>query len=89
MTTSLLTQLSDLAGKAFKTLDLDPAFGKVVVSQRRELGQFQCNGALGAAKQAKRNPREIADQIVSQLEQTGLFSELSLAARIYQYAFKR
>lgn len=79
MTTSLLTQLSDLAGKAFTALGLDPAFGKVVVSQRRELGQFQCNGALGAAKQAKRNPREIADQIVSQLEQTGLFSELSLA----------
>ncbi|MEH6547492.1 MAG: arginine--tRNA ligase [Sneathiella sp.] len=79
MTTSLLTQLSALAGKAFTALDLNPAFGKVVVSQRRELGQFQCNGALGAAKQAKRNPREIAEQIVTQLEQTGLFRDLSLA----------
>ncbi len=79
MTTSLLNQLSSLVGQAFSKLDLDPSLGKVVVSQRRELGQFQCNGALAAAKQAKRNPREIAETIVTELKATGLFADLSLA----------
>jgi len=79
VTTSLLNQLSDLVGQAFEECDLDPSFGKVVVSQRRELGQFQCNGALGAAKKAKKNPREIAGKIVAKLEKTGIFNELSLA----------
>ena len=79
MTASLLTLLSELVGQAFVKMDLEPSFGKVVVSQRRELGQFQCNGALGAAKKAKRNPREIAEAILSELENSGHFSELSLA----------
>lgn len=79
MTTSLINQLSALVGQAFSKCDLDSALGKVVVSQRRELGQFQCNGALAAAKAAKRNPREIAEKIVAELEATGLFAELSLA----------
>lgn len=79
MTTSLLEQLGALAGQAFGAIGLDPSFGRIVPSQRRELGQFQCNGALAAAKQAKRNPREIAEAVVAELEKTGLFRELSLA----------
>nr|WP_240953387.1 arginine--tRNA ligase [Sneathiella chinensis] len=71
--------MSALVGQAFAQCDLDSSLGRVVVSQRRELGQFQCNGALAAAKAAKRNPREIADQIVAKLQETGHFSDLSLA----------
>ncbi|MEX0582317.1 MAG: arginine--tRNA ligase [Sneathiella sp.] len=79
MTASLLTLLSQIAGQAFKTLGLDASYGMVVPSQRRKLGQFQCNGALAAAKQAKRNPREIATEVLAELEKSGLFSELTLA----------
>ncbi len=79
MTHSLISQLSSIAGAAFQKCGLDTSHGKVVISQRRELGQFQCNGALAAAKQAKRNPREIATEIVDVLQATGLFSDLSLA----------
>ncbi len=79
MTASLLSQLSQIAGLAFETVGLDTSYGMVVPSQRRELGQFQCNGALAAAKQAKRNPREIATEVLAELEKTGLFSELTLA----------
>jgi arginyl-tRNA synthetase len=68
-----------LVGQAFESKGLDRSLGKVVPSQRRELGQFQCNGALAAAKQAKQNPRGIAEQVVSELESTGLFRELTLA----------
>ncbi|WP_321575854.1 arginine--tRNA ligase [Sneathiella sp. P13V-1] len=79
MTASLLTQLSARVGQVFETCDLDPKFGKVVLSQRRELGQFQCNGALAAAKSAKKNPRDIAQTVLEALEKTGIFAELSLA----------
>lgn len=79
VTISLLNQLSILVGQIFTKNDLDPKHGKVVLSQRRELGQFQCNGALAAAKIAKKNPREIADVILKDLEATGLFDELSIA----------
>ena len=79
MTVSLLSQLSQIAGQAFSTVGLDTSYGMIVPSQRRELGQFQCNGALAAAKQAKRNPREIATEVLAELEKTGLFLELTLA----------
>ncbi|MCG8490660.1 MAG: arginine--tRNA ligase [Sneathiellales bacterium] len=79
MTASLLNQLSSLVGQVFTEMDLEPELGRVVISQRRELGQFQCNGALAAAKKARKNPREIAENVVQALEETGHFSELSLA----------
>jgi arginyl-tRNA synthetase len=79
VTTSLLNQLSQIVGQAFEAKGLDSSAGRVVPSQRPELGQFQCNGALAEAKKAGRNPREIADEIVKELEKTGLFTELTLA----------
>ena len=79
MTTSLLNQLSQLVGQAFDAVGIDPSFGKTSPSQRRDLGQFQCNGALAAAKKIGRNPRDIATEVVTELEKTDLFSELTLA----------
>ena len=49
---SLLGSLSDRFGDAFEALGLDRSFGEVVVSSRPDLAQFQCNGALPAAKAA-------------------------------------
>ena len=52
--------LSDVAAEAFRAEGLDPAHGHVTTSDRPDLAQFQCNGALAAAKAAKANPRAIA-----------------------------
>ena len=76
---NVLTHLSDIFGAAFSAQGLDPSLGEVVVSARPDLGQFQCNGALPAAKQAGRNPREIAQDIVDAVEDQPEFSALSLA----------
>ena len=64
---SLLNQLSDRVGEAFAAEGLDPGLGQVVVSSRSELAQFQCNGAMAAARQAQRNPRELAEAIADKL----------------------
>jgi arginyl-tRNA synthetase len=61
---SLLSHLSDLAGQAFSQLGFPAALGEVVPSQRPELAQFQCNGAMAAAKAAGRPPAEIASDVV-------------------------
>lgn len=60
---SLLSDLTKLVGDAFAEHGLDRELGKVVVSQRPELAQFQCNGAMAGAKTAKKSPREIAEAI--------------------------
>ena len=76
---SLLTNLSDLFGDAFASIGLDRAFGEVAVSQRPDLGQFQCNGALPAAKPAGRNPREIAQEVLDAVSSDERLADLSLA----------
>lgn len=62
---SLSHDLTSLVSEAFIRIGLDPSFGEVVPSNRPELSQFQCNGAMAAAKSAGKNPREIAALITS------------------------
>ncbi len=62
---TLRSELVDLFGSAFAEIGLDRSFGDVVPSQRPDLGQFQCNGAMSAAREAKRAPRDIAADVVA------------------------
>lgn len=64
---SLISHLSSLAGQAFAHLGLSSAYGEVVPSQRPELAHFQCNGAMAAAKEAGKPPRDIAKAVAGQL----------------------
>lgn len=73
---SVVAHLSELVGAAFAAQGLDPALGGVVPSNRPELAQFQCNGAMAAAKAAGRPPREIAEQVAADL---GAHPDLALA----------
>ena len=62
---SLLSDLTEIFSDAFAGVGLDRGFGEVAVSQRPELSQFQCNGALAAAKAAGKPPREIAASVIA------------------------
>ena len=64
---SLITHLSAVVGEAFKGLGLPAELGEVVPSQRPELAQFQCNGAMAAGKEAGRQPRDIAEEVAGRL----------------------
>jgi arginyl-tRNA synthetase len=61
---SIMSDLSDRFGDAFVAGGFDASWGLVVPSQRPELAQFQCNGALGAAQRTGGNPREIAAAVI-------------------------
>ncbi len=76
---SLAKQLSDIVGGAFESLGLPADLGLVRVSDRPDLCQFQCNGAMAAAKQAKKNPREVAQGIVDALADNANITKLEIA----------
>ena len=77
--TSLLSELSAIAGSAFAAEGLPPELGEVQISDRPDLAQFQCNGALAAAKAAKSNPRQIAEHICAKLHSAAIFEEIAIA----------
>lgn len=64
----ILDLISDKMAQAFKDAGYDPAFGRVNVSNRPDLCEYQCNGALAAAKQYKCAPIKIAQEVVAQLD---------------------
>ena len=76
---SLLAELSATAGAAFAAEALPEELGMVQASDRTDLAQFQCNGALAGAKLQKANPRAIADKVAQRLRDSGLFVEVSIA----------
>ena len=62
------TTLNKTLAEIFEKLGLDTKFATVKVSDRADLSDFQCNGALALAKTAHKNPREIAASIAAELE---------------------
>ncbi len=76
---TLKDELSKIVGEAFADEGLDVALGAVKIADRPDLAQFQCNGALAAAKAAKKNPREIASAVTARLEGDAAFAEISIA----------
>jgi arginyl-tRNA synthetase len=76
---SIIQKLSAVVGEAFQSEELDAAFGAVRFSDRKDLAQFQCNGAMAAAKAAKANPRQVAEKIVAKLSGNDIFSKVEIA----------
>lgn len=78
---SLSGHLTILMGKAFEALELPIVYARVTVSAVGQDSEFQCNGAMPCAKVAKKNPREIAQDIVAELlkiAEPDIFAELSV-----------
>lgn len=74
--------LTGLLANAFEAVGYDGAYGEVVRSNRPDLGDFQCNGALPAARKYGKNPRQIGQDVVDALQAApddGVFAEVSLA----------
>jgi len=66
---SLTKDLSAAASAAFEALGLEARWGDVRRSDKPELADFQCNGAMGAAKAAGRIPREVAAEVAAALKE--------------------
>ena len=61
----LMEQMAEELSAAFEKSGYDPSYGKVTVSNRPDLCEFQCNGAMAGAKAYKKAPFMIADDVVA------------------------
>ena len=52
---------------------------KLAASGRRDLGEFQINDAMNLSKKYHKNPREIAEDIVKELEKDRRFTNINIA----------
>ncbi len=64
----ILDLITEKMQQAFSDAGYDPAFGRVTVSNRPDLCEYQCNGALAAAKQYKCAPIQIAKAVAEKLD---------------------
>ncbi len=62
----------------FNELNLDARFAVVKTSDRPDLSDYQCNGALALAKMMHQNPREIASKIVALLQKDADIAAVSV-----------
>jgi arginyl-tRNA synthetase len=77
--TSLAKILSERVGAVFEGQGLPADLGAVRVSDRPDLCQFQCNGAMPAAKKVGKNPRELAGAIVEALKNDADIAKVEFA----------
>ena len=70
----ILELISDEVTAAFTACGYDAKYGKVTVSNRPDLCEYQCNGAMAAAKEYKKAPFMIADEVAAKLAENPLFS---------------
>ena len=79
----LLHTLSEVIGSAFQAHNIDQSYGRVQAADRPDLADFQCNGALQAAKKIGQKPRELAEKIVANLLNTeknhDIFEKIEIA----------
>ena len=73
---SILDLLSEEVGNAFEKAGYKKEAGKVSVSNRPDLCEYQCNGAMALAKEFKCAPKSIADAVVDILKDSNAFDSV-------------
>ena len=74
----LLEALTEEMGKAFAAAGYDAAMGKVGVSARPDLAEYQCNGAMAGAKQYHKAPFMIAEDVAAKLQDSAIFEDVAV-----------
>ena len=70
----LTDYMAEELSAAFEKAGYDSCYGKVGVSNRPDLCEYQCNGAMAGAKAYKKAPFMIADDVVGNLADSKVFS---------------
>ncbi|VUD52073.1 Arginine--tRNA ligase [Thalassocella blandensis] len=77
---NIRTSLSERVQSAMLAAGIPEGYNPhVTPSKKPGFGDYQANGAMGAAKAMKRNPREIAQSIVDNLQLEGIASKIEIA----------
>ena len=73
---TLIDLITEQVTNAFTGQGYDAKYGKVTLSNRPDLCEYQCNGAMAAAKEYKCAPFMISDKIAQALAENELFKSV-------------
>lgn len=73
---TFLEIITEEVKQAFQDAEYDPALAKVVLSNRPDLCEYQCNGAMAAAKKYHKAPIMIANDVVAKLQESACFASV-------------
>lgn len=76
----LLDKITAEMEEAFEEAGYDRSYAKVTLSNRPDLCEYQCNGAMAGAKVYKKAPIMIAKDVVSQIGRQGCIAEAGAVA---------
>lgn len=76
----ILDLISEEMKKAFEAAGYDAELGKVTLSNRPDLCEYQCNGAMAGAKKYHKAPLMIAQDVAERLQQSDVLAQVSVAA---------
>ena len=76
----LIDLIAEDVKEAFLASGYEEKFGMVSLSNRPDLCQYQCNGAMAGAKQYKKAPIMIANDVAEKLADSKVFSEVNAVA---------
>ncbi len=76
----ILDVISEEVQKAFEAAGYDRQLGRVTLSNRPDLCEYQCNGSLAGAKKYHKAPIMIAQDVAERLKENPVFSEVSAVA---------
>ena len=76
----ILDLISEEMKKAFEKAGYDAELGRVTLSNRPDLCEYQCNGAMAGAKKYHKAPLMIAQEVAEKLEESDVLSEVSAVA---------
>ena len=71
---TILEQITDIVSAGFEKAGYDASLGRVSISNRPDLCQFQCNGAMAGARTYHKAPIEIAGNVAAVLSDNKAFS---------------
>nr|WP_272986871.1 arginine--tRNA ligase [Hyphomonas adhaerens] len=74
-----MQDLSAAASAAFEAMGLEARWGDIRRSDKPELADFQCNGAMGAAKKAGKIPRDVAAEVAAALKENDMVLSAEVA----------
>lgn len=72
----LMDTLKEIMELGFEKAGYDKKYGFVSLSNRPDLCQYQCNGAMAAAKEYKKAPIRIANDVVELLKDDSVFGKI-------------
>ena len=76
----ILDVLTEEMGKAFESAGYEASLGRVTLSNRPDLCEYQCNGAMAGAKKYKKAPIMIANDVAARLADSTVFKEAAAVA---------